>query len=205
MDRAESSLYDRQLRAWGHNAQRRMKETVVILQNRSIIMEELAKNCILCGFCAVVLVGSPGGLEIDFGAINRFCKVIEVRDIKEAGSQIISCLQGTIPLLPEKHVITITDAISRPYDRGGYTPSAAPCLPNILSLTLDWDSNNEHEAVLQPSADKHCSVHREPLTLPEQFIVGDLLSYAVHSISTGDAAFAGYSIDIQQMSARFVK
>eukprot|EP00667_Euglena_gracilis_P014625 EG_transcript_15160 len=78
MDTAEEQTrYDRQIRLWGHEAQRRMRESRVLVVNLGGLAVEVVKNLVLAGIGAVHVLDSHAAQPRDL-AVNFFLEASDV-------------------------------------------------------------------------------------------------------------------------------
>lgn len=96
----EAALYDRQLRMWGHDAQRRMRDTRVLVTGFRGTTSEVTKNLVLGGI-GVTLHDTGVATEADLGA-HLFLRPADV------GANVSDASLCVLLPLPPAHTPTHT-------------------------------------------------------------------------------------------------
>lgn len=85
----EAVLYDRQLRAFGASTQQLLSRSVVVIELRDQLFEELAKTCAILGFHTLICLGRQRSNAFDLRNLNRYCTV-EVVDTSSSVSTALT-------------------------------------------------------------------------------------------------------------------
>ncbi|EFO65082.1 Hypothetical protein GLP15_1553 [Giardia lamblia P15] len=84
----EAVLYDRQLRAFGASTQQLLSRSVVVIELRDQLFEELAKTCAILGFHTLICFGQQRNNAFDLRNLNRYCTV-KVVDASSSVSTVL--------------------------------------------------------------------------------------------------------------------
>lgn len=88
----EAALYDRQLRLWGVEAQRKMQNAAVLIYGFRGLAAEIAKNIVLAGVGKVTLLDEQDITEVDLGA-NFF---LREEDVSQKVRRVELCVQSRV-------------------------------------------------------------------------------------------------------------
>ena len=175
----EAILYDRQLRAFGASTQQLLSRSVVVVELRDQLFEELAKTCAILGFHTLICLGQQKGNAFNLCNLNRYCTV-----------KLVDTSSSVSTALMEATRYRTTDAV--------YLLLTSPSLYDDIykySLTLDTTSScpqfcflgfvQEDPSMLHVSIDKkpdgsysladHCDIE-------DMCFLADMLGYFLFNL-----------------------
>ncbi|KAL7675539.1 hypothetical protein ACOME3_001807 [Neoechinorhynchus agilis] len=100
LSKEEAQLYDRQIRIWGFDAQKRIKSTNVLIIGVNALSVEISKNLVLAGIKTLTLLDDTLINEQDIQRIFCFCKKHEKSNSSIA---LASYLRTLNPLVEVRH------------------------------------------------------------------------------------------------------
>eukprot|EP01114_Cavostelium_apophysatum_P024210 TRINITY_DN9414_c0_g1_i1.p1 TRINITY_DN9414_c0_g1~~TRINITY_DN9414_c0_g1_i1.p1 ORF type:complete len:320 (-),score=73.48 TRINITY_DN9414_c0_g1_i1:22-981(-) len=102
----EAKLYDRQIRLWGLDAQRRMRDAKVLLIGIKGLNSEVCKNIVLAGVNSVTILDGEQVSELDLGA-QIFLEGGDVgKNRADASVRNISILNPLVKINIDQHDVT---------------------------------------------------------------------------------------------------